>query len=126
MNTSLIARAGQLLSASGLVLVASVVHAAADTPTRAEIEYQINQAAPLWMIDAENHHLSLTRLHLPRQEGDAGGACGAIRPVGSPRFIDQMNSYKATLIMLDGSVQVAAVTTFYMPVEKLLQDPLCD
>ena len=101
---SITARVGRLLAASAAAILSSLSIAAADVPTRAEIEYQINQMAPHWMIDADNHHLVLVRLHLPRQDGDLGTACGAILPVGSPRFNEQKNSYWATLSMRDGIV----------------------
>lgn len=126
MTSSITARVGRLLSVSAVALAVSMSSAVADTATRAEIEYRINQEAPHWMIDAENHYLVATRLQLPRQEGDVGKACGGIFPVGSPRFNENRKSFKATLVLRDGDVLVMGITTFFMPLEKLLLDPICE
>lgn len=126
MTSSITARVGRLLSASAAAFLASASIAAADVPTRGEVQYLVNQAAHYWLIDAENHLLTVERLRLPRGERDLGKACGAILKVGSPRLDTGMQSYTANLSIDDGDLRVTSVTGFFMPVEKLLNESICD
>ena len=65
MIASITAHLGRLLSASAATLVPSVSIAAADVPPRGEVQYLANQAAQYWLIDAENHLLTVERCGCP-------------------------------------------------------------
>ena len=113
----------QLLPLS-LAIMAST-SAMADTLTRMDAEIAVNAAAPDWIIDAANNHLTVERLQLPRRGGDIGFVCGAIVPIGSPRFETHQNSYHTGLLLNGDQLFVAGITALYEPVEELLRDPLC-
>ncbi|WP_102961533.1 hypothetical protein [Mangrovicella endophytica] len=124
MPFSLRAFTKPLLTAA-IALASTMPGAHADLFTRAEAEFVINQAAPRWLLDADNHHLTVERLRLPRHEGEMGVACGPILPIGSPRINDGKQSYWSTLQLQDGKLIAGVIGGFYMPVGELLADSLC-
>jgi hypothetical protein len=103
----------------------TVTVATADTISRLEVEIAVNDEAPRWVLDSDNHRLTVERLKAPR-EREIGFVCGAIVPIGSPRWPSRYQSYRAPLTLNHGQLFVAAVDPFYKPLSELLQDPLCN
>ncbi len=114
------ARLGALLAVCLHIDVAM----ARETITRAEAELAVRDGARYAIADVDNHDLQIVRLKSPRNNGDAGFACGIIEPIGSPRIKTQMQSFHASLVMHDG-VLSAIVAGLFMSIDELLEQDIC-
>lgn len=92
--------------------------------SRAEAELAVRTGARYTVSDVDNHDLRIVRMKSPQNNGSAGYACGTIDPVGSPRVSNGVKSFHASLVMHDG-VLSAIVAGFYMPIEELLEQEIC-
>ena len=97
----------------------------ADAPTRLEVQMAVNQTARGWVLDPDNHHLTVERLKMPQAERELGFVCGAIIPIGRPAFDTDQNSYSAPLYLKDGKIDVGAMAVFFMDVDEALQQSSC-
>ncbi|WP_133122913.1 hypothetical protein [Zhengella mangrovi] len=97
----------------------------ADMLEQFRAEMAVNAIAPRWMIDAENHHLTVLRMKAPTGN-EFGWVCGGIISIGSPRVRGEFfQSYKSGLDLRDGEIVAMDVTTFFMPVNELLATDTC-
>ncbi|MDR6632300.1 hypothetical protein J2X72_001071 [Phyllobacterium sp. 1468] len=112
--------AGSLFAVS--VAASGSTHA--QTPDRLDVQIAINTAASKSIVDYENRRFNVERIKMPRQH-ELGFVCGSIDPVGSPRFKDDVISYKASLYFRDGSLFASALAPLYMPIDELLLEATC-
>jgi hypothetical protein len=98
----------------------TITDASADTISRLQVEITLNDEASIWVMDADNHHLTVKRRRIPRHARELGFACGAIVLIGSPRWPSRDHSYSAALTLQNSELFVAAIHPFSWPLSELL------
>lgn len=99
--------------------------AQAEETTRLDVQMLVNRAARDRISNSDDQLLTIETLKIPRVSTETGRVCGAILSRRRKPEFNQWNSYAAIVYIENGRVSITGMTTFFMPIEELMNESSC-
>lgn len=93
--------------------------------TRMDVLALVNRDAHNWMLSADDVHLDIETVRIPRASGEQGKVCGPIESLRRKPDPRTFQSYSATLWIESGRLAIGGITPFFMTIDELVAADLC-